>query len=125
LPDEPAVAARWGVAVMELGALVCTARAPRCDDCPVRDTCAWRARDYPAHDGPPRRGQAWAGTDRQVRGAIVGVLRKSLMVDDAELARAVSVTVGAPKEGQLARCLDGLVADGLVEPVEHGFRLPG
>src|ERR1700757_2187231 len=30
LPAEPAVAARWSVAVMELGAIVCTAAHPRC-----------------------------------------------------------------------------------------------
>ncbi len=35
LPAEPAVAARWSVAVMELGALVCTAASPRCAACPV------------------------------------------------------------------------------------------
>src|SRR5438552_9520559 len=41
LPAEPAVAARWSVAVMELGALVCTAAGPRCGDCPVARECAW------------------------------------------------------------------------------------
>lgn len=28
-------------ALMELGALVCTARAPKCDECPVRSYCIW------------------------------------------------------------------------------------
>ena len=60
---------------MELGALVCTAASPRCDDCPVSDRCAWRAAGHPAYDGPPRRGQAWAGTDRQCRGRLMAVLR--------------------------------------------------
>jgi A/G-specific adenine glycosylase len=35
LPDDPATAATWAVATMELGALVCTARQPTCDACPV------------------------------------------------------------------------------------------
>jgi A/G-specific adenine glycosylase len=125
LPDDPAVAARWAVAVMELGALVCTARAPRCEACPVKDSCAWRAQGYPAYDGPPRRGQAWAGTDRQVRGAIVGALRAHPHLDQAQLSSTVTASLGTTKPGQFARCLDGLVSDGLVEPLESGFRLPG
>jgi A/G-specific adenine glycosylase len=52
LPDDPSVAARWSVAVMELGALVCTARGPRCEACPIADRCRWRTSGYPAYDGP-------------------------------------------------------------------------
>ncbi len=52
LPDDDAIAARWSVAVMELGALDCTAAAPRCDDCPVARQCAWLAA------WPPSRGCA-------------------------------------------------------------------
>ena len=37
---------------MELGALVCTARAPRCATCPLRDGCAWRLAGSPAYGGP-------------------------------------------------------------------------
>ena len=86
-------AAAWAVATMELGALVCTARAPRCDECPVADLCRWRAAGYPAYDGPARRGQAWRGTDRQCRGRLMAVLR------DATRARA---EVGA--RPRVARC---------------------
>jgi A/G-specific adenine glycosylase len=125
LPAEAATAARWAVAVMELGALICTARSPTCDACPVRQQCTWRNAGYPAHDGPPRRGQAWTGTDRQVRGAIVAALRTHPRLDQAQLSSAVTQEIGTPKEGQFARCLDGLVADGLVEPLDDGFRLPG
>ena len=53
---------------MELGALVCTARAPDCDACPLRELCAWRASGYPAPTGPPARHQPYEGTDRQCRG---------------------------------------------------------
>ena len=77
LPDDEATAATWAVAVMELGALVCTAARPRCPDCPVVDHCAWRAAGHPAYDGPPRRGQAWAGTDRQCRGRLMATVREA------------------------------------------------
>ena len=108
LPAAPAVAARWAVAVMELGALVCVARSPRCPSCPVQDLCAWRAAGHPPWDGPPRRGQTYDGTDRQCRGALLGVLRSSdASVPGAELAAAW------PDADQRGRCLASLVADGL------------
>ncbi len=110
----------WNVAAMELGALVCTARRPRCGDCPVADLCAWNLAGRPAYAGPPRRGQAWHGTDRQARGALLAALRGS-----AEPVTATEVERAWPDEPQRRRCLDSLVADGLVEPLPHGrFRLP-
>jgi A/G-specific adenine glycosylase len=77
LPADPGIAATWSVAVMELGALVCTARSPSCDSCPVAQWCVWRGDGYPAYDGPPRRGQTYAGTDRQCRGRLLAVLREA------------------------------------------------
>ncbi|GAA0385039.1 A/G-specific adenine glycosylase [Streptomyces luteireticuli] len=120
LPGEEAVAARWAAATMELGALVCTARAPECGRCPIAARCAWRAAGSPAHDGPPRRGQTYAGTDRQVRGKLLAVLREAHgPVPQAALDAVWDEPV------QRARALDGLVADGLVEPLEGGsYRLP-
>jgi len=109
MPEDPATAARWAVAVMELGALVCTAARPRCADCPVRDRCAWRAAGSPAYDGPARRAQTWAGTDRQCRGRLLAVLRDSHgPVHRSALDDAWHLT------DQRERCLDSLLADGLV-----------
>ena len=111
---------RWAVAVMELGALVCTARSPRCEDCPLLQRCAWVLAGRPAHTGPARRAQAWAGTDRQVRGKLLAVLRASA---DPVTTQELAACWDEPR--QRNRCLDGLVADGLVEPLEDGrFRLP-
>ena len=101
--------------------MVCTARGPRCGDCPVTDVCAWQRAGRPAYDGPPRRGQAWHGTDRQARGALMAVLRASpVPVPRSALQEAVTDDL------QRERCLDSLVADGLVEPLARGrYRLPG
>ncbi|WP_238490086.1 A/G-specific adenine glycosylase, partial [Streptomyces sp. UNOC14_S4] len=120
LPDSEPVAAGWAAATMELGALVCTARTPDCARCPIAAQCAWREAGSPEHDGPPRRGQTYAGTDRQVRGKLLAVLREALEpVPQADLDRVWHEPV------QRARALDGLVADGLVEPLPHGlYRLP-
>lgn len=130
LPTDAAQAATWSVAVMELGALVCTARAPRCGDCPVGDLCAWRRAGSPAYDGPARRGQAWAGTDRQCRGTLLQVLREAdAAVPGRRLRAAWPLDPAAPDEKahrQRDRCLDALVAEGLVEPLpEDRYRLPG
>ncbi|MCF2529364.1 A/G-specific adenine glycosylase [Yinghuangia soli] len=120
MPVAAETAATWAVAVMELGALVCTARTPRCGDCPVSALCAWRLAGKPAYDGPPRRGQTYAGTDRQVRGKLLAVLREA---DGPVLQASLDAVWDEPI--QRARALDGLVADGLVEPVADGvYRLP-
>ncbi|TFE55196.1 A/G-specific adenine glycosylase [Streptomyces sp. ICN441] len=120
LPDDEPRAARWAAASMELGALVCTARNEDCGRCPVAHLCAWRLAGKPAHEGPPRRGQTYAGTDRQVRGKLLAVLREAVRpVPRAVLDRVWDDPV------QRARALDGLVSDGLVEPLENDrFRLP-
>src|SRR6478609_6791243 len=109
LPDDEPTAATWSVAVMELGALVCTAANPRCGGCPVADLCAWRAAGHPAYDGPPRRVQTWAGTDRQCRGRLLAVLRDS----EGPVHRS-QLDLAWAQEAQRVRCLAGLIADRLV-----------
>ncbi|MGH8869097.1 MAG: A/G-specific adenine glycosylase [Actinomycetes bacterium] len=119
LPEHPATAARWSVAAMELGALVCTARAPRCGSCPVADVCTWWLSGRPAYEGPVRR-QTYAGTDRQVRGRLLAVLRGA---DGAVPRGALDAAWDEPVQRE--RALDGLIADGLVEPLADGtYQLP-
>ena len=122
LPAEPAVAARWSVAVMELGALVCTATSPRCTGCPVARHCAWLAAGRPEAEGRSRgRAQRYDGTDRQCRGRLLAVLR-----DGGGPVTQVDFDVVWADRTQLARALDGLVADGLVDPLPDGrYALPG
>ncbi|MCX4748261.1 A/G-specific adenine glycosylase [Kitasatospora sp. NBC_01287] len=120
LPDHPEVAAGWAVGVMELGALVCTARSPECGSCPLRAHCAWDRAGRPPYQGPARRGQTYEGTDRQVRGKLLAVLREA----HGEVPRHRLDAVW-PDPVQRSRALDGLIIDGLVEPVgQGGFRLP-
>ncbi|MFI6787556.1 A/G-specific adenine glycosylase [Nonomuraea sp. NPDC050383] len=113
-------AARWGVAVMELGALVCTARGPRCADCPITQVCAWRLTGKPPHAGPARKGQTYAGTDRQCRGRLLAVLRAAHGPVPKE-----ALDVVWDDAVQRERALDGLIADGLAEHLDDGtYRLP-
>ncbi|KRC53994.1 MULTISPECIES: A/G-specific adenine glycosylase [unclassified Nocardioides] len=120
LPEDAPTAATWSVAVMELGALVCTADRPRCDACPVRATCAWQAAGAPAYDGPPRPVQGYAGTDRQCRGRLLAVLRDT----PGAVPRARLDAVWDAAE-QRERALASLVADGLVVRTGDGrYALP-
>jgi A/G-specific adenine glycosylase len=122
LPDEPAAAARWAVAVMELGALVCTARTPRCGGCPVAARCAWRLAGAPAYEGPVRRVQPFAGTDRQVRGLLMAVLRDRDPADGPVGADALAAVW--PDPVQRDRALATLLADGLLIENAATYRLP-
>jgi A/G-specific adenine glycosylase len=121
LPQDRSEAAVFNAGIMELGALVCTAKAPRCDTCPIRAACAWRAAGYPAHDGPRKaRQKKYEGSDRQVRGLIMSELRSTHRpVTDAEIAGLW------PDETQRVRALAGLIADGLAVAADSGgYTLP-
>ena len=120
LPEEPNLAAGWAVAVMELGALVCTATSPRCDRCPLVDRCAWVAAGRPAHDGPARKVQQYSGTDRQCRGRLLAVLR-----DTEASVPKTALDPAWPDDAQRERALASLVTDGLVVALPDGrFALP-
>lgn len=121
LPAADGPAAKLSAALMELGQTICTVRSPACEQCPISRDCAWQHAGRPAYAGPPKKVQRFAGTDRQVRGLLLDVLRGADgPVDRAELDGAWS------QAGQRDRCLDSLLVDGLVEQTEDGrFALPG
>ncbi|HEY4024175.1 MAG TPA: helix-hairpin-helix domain-containing protein, partial [Pseudonocardiaceae bacterium] len=121
LPTEPERAAVFSAGLMELGQVICTARTPRCADCPIFGDCAWQRAGRPAYAGPAKPVQKFAGTDRQVRGKLLDVLRgASGPVTRAELDAVWD------DAGQRDRCLDSLLVDGLLEQTEAGlFSLPG
>lgn len=109
LPEQPERAARASVAFMELGATICTARAPRCQRCPLATGCAWHASGEPLPPGPSRRPQRYAGTDRQVRGELLALLRDAT----APVPRS-RLDLVWPDAVQRRRALASLVDDGLV-----------
>lgn len=119
LPDDDSLAPVWAVATMELGALVCLARNPGCRDCPVAELCRWRLAGHPESVGTARRGQAYVGTDRHVRGRIMAVLREA----DEPVSRA-AINAVWPDEAQRDRCLGSLLTDGLAVRTDRGYWLP-
>jgi A/G-specific adenine glycosylase len=111
----------FSAALMELGATVCTARAPRCGLCPL-SVCQWREAGFPPSEGPARRPQGYAGTDRQVRGRLLDVLRGN----DLPVTRDQLDVVWLRDTVQRDRALESLLADGLVAKTSDGrFALAG
>lgn len=120
LPADDRDAAIMNAATMELGAVVCAARSPRCEICPIAHLCAWRAAGYP-DTGDGRRKQArYEGSDRQARGAVLAVLRAA----PAHEAPIDDVILDWPDSAQRHRAIDSLIADGLAEAIDGMLRLP-
>ena len=120
LPPDAADAGVTSIALMELGALVCTARAPKCDECPLANACAWVRAGKPAHTGPRAPRQArFAGSDRQVRGRIMRMLRESDMP-----VPLTDLVVAWEDAEQRERALQSLLADGLAVRDGDAVRLP-
>lgn len=120
LPADDEDAVTMSIALMELGAMVCTARAPRCAVCPIAADCAWVRAGRPAYTGPVKPVQQFAGTDRQVRGLLLDVLRAA-----TEPVSRLRLDIVWSDVAQRERCLDSLLVDGLVEQTEDDlFELP-
>lgn len=118
LPESDDDAARWAVSSMELGALVCVARNPLCEQCPVAGQCRWLEAGKPTDGAPVRRGQAWKGTDRQCRGVILDLVRNAVAGVDVEVA-----LTSWPKRHQAEKCLGTLLDDGLIHREGSVLRL--
>ncbi|WP_295787771.1 A/G-specific adenine glycosylase, partial [uncultured Microbacterium sp.] len=121
LPADVAESAIVNAAAMELGAIVCTARSPKCEVCPLAARCAWRAAGYPESEDRRRRQAAYEGSDRQARGAVLKVLRAAAPA----AVPLFAVLPDWPDAAQRDRAIDSLVADGLAEAVDEQLRLPG
>jgi A/G-specific adenine glycosylase len=120
LPADATRAAIVNAAAMELGAVVCTARAPRCAACPLADVCAWRDAGHPDTGDTRRRQARYEGSDRQTRGAVLKTLR-----DAAPHPVPLSEVIADwPDALQRDRAIDSLIVDGLAEASDGTLHLP-
>jgi A/G-specific adenine glycosylase len=104
-------AAEWNQAAMELGATVCTARAPRCEACPVSGWCASAGRAVAGSKRGGRRSERFEDSNRFVRGRVV-----------AALAAGEGLPADIAPE-RLERAVAGLLQDGLVRRADGGLAL--
>ena len=111
----------FNIGLMELGSLICTAKNPKCTECPIASSCAWAIAGYPESDRPGKPKQKkYEGSDRQARGAVLAVLRASEHpVSTADIDQAW------PDAAQRGRAIDSLLRDGLIELVaDDKYQLP-
>ncbi|MBT1177316.1 A/G-specific adenine glycosylase [Bifidobacterium callimiconis] len=123
LPADTAESVTWNQSVMELGAVVCTAKKPLCESCPVSEECAFLKAGLPGlGEKRTRPRQRFQGTDRQVRGIVLGALREA--VGDGVVSRERIERLWADHV-QLDACIASLDEDGLIEMLPGGaLRLP-
>lgn len=113
---SPKSGAHWSAAVMELGAMVCTARAPKCELCPLASSCRWLAIGRPPNGPEVRKQPGFEGSDRQARGVLLQA------VSAGEPISVIETTW--PSKEQRDRALASLVADGLIARTRSGYALP-
>ncbi len=119
VPTDDEEATLWNAALMELGALICTARAPRCEECPVASSCQWRGLGWP-EASHPKRTQTYTGTHREARGKIMAVLRSSshaLAIDELQRASTLPTLRFSP-------ALESLLVDKLAVERDGRIALP-
>ncbi len=131
---------RWNQAIMELGALICTAQRPRCPQCPLRGECrayaAWRSADESivlaaqvvrAPRAVAEKAAPFRTSNRFYRGRVIDVLR-ALPADQALDLAALGPQVKPdwqPDDADWLRAVvTGLAQDGLVVVADDGVRLP-
>ncbi len=119
-PTADRRSARWSAAVMEFGAVVCTARTPACTSCPIRRSCAWLAAGQPPATASARRQPEYRGSHRQARGAILALLRES-----TGSASSSAVEQVWPDTAQRLAAIGSLLDDGLIVTARRGsYALP-
>jgi A/G-specific adenine glycosylase len=141
----------WNQAIMELGALICTAASPACWRCPLREHCrafaAWRSADeqafatavpgsfaYPLELGgrpvrrvAEKREESYIGSRRYYRGRIVEALRAlapGAALSLQQLGVQVRDDYAAEHLPWLHDLVTSLARDGLIEVTDDMIRLP-
>ena len=108
----------WAAATMELGAVICTSKNPKCELCPVSTLCNWRTLGYPKTE-LIRKSQSWYGTDRKCRGTIVQALRENNSLTESAIKKLW------PDESQVEKALVSLLEDQLIQSISRSrYRLP-
>lgn len=113
----------WNQVLMDFGATVCGARAPRCDECPIIDRCAWRGTGddpAPATAFTSKPQSRFDGSDRQARGRLLHALAAASLPESG-----AAVAMGIADAERAARLVDALVTDGLVVRSGARLELPG
>jgi A/G-specific adenine glycosylase len=130
----PGTAHDWNSAMMDVGATICGARAPKCLICPLRDSCTAAPVDTAAlailaranTKKSPQESIPFERTTRYLRGRIIDALRdvprgSELHLDD--LVATLAAIVPADRLSEVAGIAAALARDGIVDVREAHLRL--
>jgi A/G-specific adenine glycosylase len=114
---DPSAPGDWNQALMDLGRLFCRP-VPRCDGCPMATRCRFRRAARPGRPSG-RRQVPFQGSARQVRGAVVAMLRTVPSASPEGLAQWTGHRIRA-----VAIATEALAGEGILERTRSGrFRL--
>lgn len=121
VPTDRATSVRWNQATMELGAVLCRARGLDCGPCPIKNLCSWARAGYPGDlHADKRKPQTWRGSNRQLRGQIMAMLRQA----EGETVPIDALQAAVGDHARFEAVIDELVSDGLARVNEAGVGLP-
>ena len=123
----------WNSALMDLGSTICTARAPKCLVCPLREHCVAAPIDAASLERDARRHTLARGpqatmrferTRRYLRGRIVDRLRELAHLQTIGVDELHAALPGPERERiEVISVVEDLVRDGLVERIGERLRL--
>ncbi|GAC1359551.1 MAG: A/G-specific adenine glycosylase [Vulcanimicrobiaceae bacterium] len=125
----------WNSALMDLGATICTARAPKCTLCPIAANCASapidaakleQLRSRHAVRKSPQEAIPFQQTTRFARGRIIDRLRRlpaGSAISLLDLEREMDVILPPQSLGAMENTLKALERDGLVRRNGETFAL--
>ncbi len=110
----------WNQVLMELGGRVCTARSPRCSECPIKQWCVYAADEGGVDPASLSAGASkpqphFEGSDRQLRGVVLRIVLDSS--SDSRLHDIDDVLLyfsDVEQRSRVERLIDDLVAEGLL-----------
>lgn len=116
----------WNQALMDLGAMVCTARAPKCPECPLQQSCqaylTGSINILPVKKISKKPLVRFEDSDRFFRGRIMDLLReKSYQLE--ELAEKMETEFGLIDAQRFQKLVNGLVAEELISRKENKITL--
>lgn len=114
----------WNQVLMDLGATVCTARAPKCVECPISTLCRWKTQGgddpAPASAMTSKPQGRFEGSDRQARGRLM----KALVESGVKTSAAATVMGLDGQRVRAEKLVNDLITEGLVVVANGYLTLP-
>lgn len=120
----------WNQVLMELGGRVCTARSPRCAECPIRTWCAFvrtEGMSDPASlsAGASKPQPRFQGSDRQLRGAVLRIVLDSSQKSGQQKLDDILLHFSDDSQRlRVEKVLNDLITEGLLVCTDDNISAP-